>query len=109
MTSVPVGVGHLEQQVVAGDAGVVDQHDRRAELGGDPVDGGLHLLGVADVGADGQRPAAGGLDRLDGALGVGLVEVEHGDGEPVLGQPLGGGGADAAGGAGDDRDAGPSR
>ena len=61
---VPVGVGHLEQQVVAGDPGVVHQHDRRAELRGDPVDGGLHLLGVADVGAHGQRAAAGGLDRL---------------------------------------------
>ena len=38
---VPVVVGHLEQQVVAQDAGVVDQHDRRAELVGDPGHGGV--------------------------------------------------------------------
>ena len=46
-------------------------------------------VGVADVGAHGQRPATGGLDRLDGALGRRLVQVEHGDGEPVL-RPAGG-------------------
>ena len=46
------------------------------------------LLGVGDVGADGERAAAGGLDRLDGVLAGGLVEVEHGDREPVGGQPL---------------------
>ena len=67
------------------------------EFRGDPVDGGLHLLGVADVGAHRQRPPAGGLDRRDGALRVGLAQVEDGDGEPVGGQPLRGGRADAAG------------
>ena len=61
-----------------------------------------HLLGVADVGTDGQRLAAGGLDRLDGALGRRLVEVEHGDGEPVLRQSECGRGTDAAGRAGHD-------
>ena len=49
---VPVLVGHLEQQVVAGDAGVVDQHVDPAELVDDPRDRGLDGLGVADVGAD---------------------------------------------------------
>jgi hypothetical protein len=38
---VPVVVGHLEQQVVAGDAGVVDQDVDAAELLDDPVDRGL--------------------------------------------------------------------
>ena len=52
---VPVVVAHLEQQVVAGDAGVVDQHGGRAELGGHPLDGGRDLLGVRHVGADGER------------------------------------------------------
>ena len=70
------------------------------------VDGGLDLLGVADVGADGQRLATGGLDRLDGGLGGGLVEVEDGDGEPVLRQPEGRRCTDAAGGTGDDGHAG---
>ena len=78
-----------------------------AELGGDPVDGGLHLLGVADVGAHGQRPAAGGLDRLRRCPGRRPPSrSSDGDGEPVRGQPEGGGRADAAGGAGDDRDRG---
>jgi hypothetical protein len=101
---VPVGVCHLEQQVVAGDPGVVHQHDRRAQLRGHAVDGGLRLLGVPDVGPHRQRPAAGCLDLPHSALRVGLGEVEDGDGEPVLGQPAGGGRADASGGAGDDGD-----
>ena len=50
---VPVVVGHLEQQVVAEHAGVVDQHRGRAELGHDLVDRGLDLVGLAHVGADG--------------------------------------------------------
>jgi hypothetical protein len=102
---VPVGVGHLEQQVVAGDPSVVDQHDRRAELGGYPVDRRLHLLGVPDVGAHRQRPATRGLDRLHRVAGVVLLQVDHRHGEPVGGQPLRGGRTDTARGAGDDRDA----
>ena len=67
---VPVGLGHLEQQVVAGDAGVVDQHGRRAELGGDPRrrrprPASASLTSAPTASA---RPP-GGLDRLDGALG----------------------------------------
>ena len=50
------------------------------------------------------RPPARG-DRLDGPLAGALVEVEHGDGAALGGQPYGGRGADAACCAGDDRDA----
>ena len=48
---VPVVLGHLEDQVVADDAGVVDEHDRRPELVGDPGDAGLDLRGIRDVDA----------------------------------------------------------
>ncbi len=83
MTVSQSSVGHLEQQVVAGDAGVVDQHRRRAELLGDPVDRGLHGLLVGDVDAHGERAATGGLDLGDDRAAGGLVEVEDRDGEPV--------------------------
>jgi hypothetical protein len=46
---VPVVHRHLEQHVVADDAGVVHQERRGAELGGDPLDGRGDLLLVRDV------------------------------------------------------------
>ena len=73
------------------------------ELVGDPRDGGLDLAGVGDVAADGDGLAARGGDLLHGVLAGGLVEVEHGDGAALGGQPYGGGGADAPGRTGDDR------
>ncbi len=51
---------------------------------------------------DREAPAARGLDLGDDCSASGLVEVEDGDGIPVGGQALGDGGADAAGGTGDD-------
>ena len=102
MTASQSSTRHLEEQVVAGDAGVVDQDGRRAELGGDALDGGLDRVGVGDVGADRERPAAGGVDASTVVFAGGLVEVEDGDGVAVRGQPQGGGRADAACGAGDD-------
>ena len=56
---VPVVLGHLEQQVVPGDPGVVDQHAERAELLGDPVDGGGDLPASATFAAEPERPAPG--------------------------------------------------
>ena len=103
MTVSQSDVAHLEQQVVAEHARVVDQDRRRAELGGDPRDGGLDLRRVGDVAADREGLAAGRGDLLDGVLAGRLVEVEHGDGAALGGQPYGGGGADAARRAGDDR------
>ena len=102
---VPVGVAHLEQQVVAEHTGVVDQDGRRAELGGDPGDRRLHLRRVGDVAADGDGLAAGLGDLLDGVLAGRLVEVEYGDGAALGGQAYGGGRADTAGRARHDGDA----
>jgi hypothetical protein len=88
---VPLVVGHLEEQVVADDAGVVHQYRRRSELVGDPGDRRRHLLGVGDVGPRAQRAATELGDLVDGRLAGGLVEVEDGDVEPVGGQPQRGG------------------
>ena len=91
-------------QVVAGHPGVVDEHGRLAELGDDLLDGRAHLVAVGDVRPDGDRLATRLLDLADG-LGAGLLgEVKHRDGHPVGGEALGGARADAAGGAGHDRD-----
>src|SRR6266540_1502891 len=99
---VPVLVGHLEQQVVPGDPGVVDQYGRRPQLGGDAFHRGVDRLGVAHVRADREGAATGGFDRLHGVAAGRFLQVEHGHGEAVGGQSSGDGGTDAAGGAGDD-------
>jgi hypothetical protein len=101
---VPVVLGHLEEQVVAEHARVVDQHGGRAELGGDLRDRGLDLIGLADVGAGGDRAAAGGGNRVDGVSAVALLQVEHGDRHPVGGKAARGGRADAPRATGDDGD-----
>ena len=85
---VPVGLGHLEDQVVADDARVVDEHDGRAELVGHPGDAGLDLRGVGDVDPDPDGAAAGVADPRGDRLAGRLVEVEHRHGEPVAAEPL---------------------
>ena len=100
---VPVIERHLEQHVVPDHTRVVDQDRNRAELLGDLVDGGLHLVGITDVRADSQRLAAGRRNRIDGRAAVAFLQVEHANGEPVRGQALGGGCADTASRAGDNR------
>src|SRR6202021_3558538 len=55
-------------------------------------------------GPDRDRPATRLLDLGDGLGAIGLVEVEHRDGQPVSGEALGGAGPDAPGGPGHDRD-----
>jgi len=103
MTWVPVVVGELVEHRVAGDSGVGDQGVQPAELPGrlsehlgdmSPVG---HVAAEADDGA-----AGGGGDAVGGGLGAGLVDVEHGDGESVAGEPLRDRLADAAGAAGHD-------
>jgi hypothetical protein len=101
----PVVLGHLEQQVVAQHAGVVDQHGGAPSSATDPLGRGRDLGRVGDVGADGERGAAGVVDAGDGAGAGALVQVHHGDRHAVGGELAGGGFTDAAGGSGDDRDA----
>ena len=75
-----------------------------AQFGDDGGEGRLDPGGVRDVHRDGERPAAVLLDRGDGVGALGGVQVQDGYGEAVGGQALGGGGADAACGTGDDGD-----
>ena len=102
---VPLLVGDLHELLEAGHPGVVDQDERRPDLGTDPLDGGVHL------GAVGHVDTAGG-HRLEPACrelaGHGVrrlaIQIEHHDGEPVLGQAGGDGPADARSGPGHEGD-----
>src|SRR5205085_11646604 len=102
---VPVVLAHLEQQVVAGDAGVVDEDVDPTQVRDDPLDRGLDGGGVGHVGADadglgtpGDRKPAGRLAR------GGLVEVDDRDRGALLGEPGGGAEPDPARCTGDDGD-----
>ena len=72
----------------------------------DGVERRLHLCGLRDVAADGDRPAAGPLDGGHDLLRPGLVaRVVHADGHAVARQPLGDRAADPARAPGDEGDA----
>ena len=75
-----------------------------AELSGYPVDSGLDLVGLADVGADRERAPAVVLDLLHRGRAIGLAEVEYGHSHTVGGQPDSRPRADAASCSGHDRD-----
>ena len=83
------------------DAGVGDEDIEPAEVLDDLREGGLDFGLVADVGGDRDRFAAGLADVVDGRLGAGSVPVEDRDPAAFLGQPFGGGLADARPGTGD--------
>ena len=86
------------------DAGVVDEHVDPSELGHRGVDERLALLGVGDVGGDRDDAAPGVAYELRGLLEpVDPSGAERHVG-PGLGQGLGERDAEAAGGAGHDRD-----
>jgi len=80
------------------------KHCGRAEFGGYPVDSGLDLVGLADVGADRERAPAVVLDLLHRCRAIGLAEVQDGHGHTVGGQPDSRPRANAAGCSGHDRD-----
>ena len=105
LAAVPVGFGHVRQQVVGVPAGVVDEGVDAAEA----IEGGLdHVFAAghgADVGVDVGRAAAGGSDFGFDLLAAVVVEVGEDDGHAVFGEGDGGVAADALGGAGDDGDA----
>ena len=52
---VPILVGHLVDQIVAGDAGIVDEDVERAEPLGDLLDHRLDLGGYRDIGLEADR------------------------------------------------------
>ena len=62
---VPVGAFHAHDELVAGDAGIVDQDVDFAELGDDGFDGGFNLLFVGNVESECGCCAAGGGDFGD--------------------------------------------
>ncbi len=100
----PLGEAEILQQVHDLDAGVADQDVDPAPGPRHPLDPGIHLAFVGHVHGDGHdlRPLPAELGR--GGLGGGLRQIGDGD---LRSLPREGGGdrlADAAGGAGDDRD-----
>ncbi len=86
------------------DTGVVEHQVGLAEAFGHPVGGGLDCGAVGDVDGQGERGAAGGLDVLDQAVETLLATGQYDDGGAEFGEPFGGDGTHAAGGAGDDGD-----
>jgi hypothetical protein len=111
---VPVGLGHVDQDPVPQDAGVVDQDVEVAEGLDGGVDQPLAALPVADVVGVGHRLAAGGGDLVHHLLGRRPVVprpvhraaqvVDH-HAWPLRPRRAGRAPADAATGPGDDRDA----
>ena len=97
-------LGRLQQRLGDRQPGVVDDEVDAAEGEQRGVDRGPHGVGVGDV--DGDADGDVGAAELGGRRG-GLVDVEVGDDDAraVGGEPGGDGLADAAGGAGDERDA----
>jgi hypothetical protein len=103
---VPIVVGHLVDQIVAGDAGVVDEDVERAEAQRDLLDQALDFVGDGDIGLEAERldPIARG-DLCRHRLGGVKIEIAQRHRSAVLGQPFGGRRADPARPAGDQRDA----
>ena len=75
---VPVGALHAHDELIAGDAGVVDQDIDLAELGDGGLDGGLDLLFVGDIESEGRGFAAGGGDFGDQFVELFLIASGYG-------------------------------
>ena len=99
---VPVGALHAHDELVAGDAGVVDQDVDFAELGDDGFDRGFDLLFVGDVESEGGGLAAGGGDFADQFVQFFLIASGYGHGRAVFGEAQGAGASDALRRAGDE-------
>ena len=98
---VPVLPGHLEQQVVADHASIVDQPRGRPQVSGHRAHCCLHLVSPADIGTDRDRLTASRGDGIHGGTASVGLQVERGDRHPVPGQAAGCGSADPAGRTGD--------
>ena len=103
---VPILVAHLVDQVVAGDAGIIDQDVERAEPFGNLRHGAVDLGGLRDIAfqADRRHLMRGG-DLFGRRFGTGAVEIGDRDRGAILGEPLRRRRADATGTARDQRDA----
>ena len=84
--------------------GVVHPHVDRSELGLDPVRGPVHLLGVGDVGGDGQGSTSLGAHVGRRPVQTRLPPGQKRDVVAVSGERDGGGPPDAGRGTGDDCD-----
>ena len=100
---VPIIDGHLEQHVVADDAGVVDQHDRRAEFLGNLGHGRSDRVLVRHVGADGDRRPARIVDRRNGGAHESASRSSTATAIPSAANPLRHASADPSRRTGDDR------
>ena len=100
----PLVVRHLEEQPLAGDAGVVDEDVEAARALDDRVDQTGRLRTVAHVGLVHEGMPAVRLDRAERVLGaLVLLAVVDADGRARARQPLRDRAADAARGTRDQR------
>ena len=103
----PVGLGELPHRAARAHAGVVADDVERAELVHRPRGQRIDVDSLGHVGADGEHPGAALADLAD-LLGRHrervILDVGHHDVHPFCGERVGQRSADAAGGAGDDRD-----
>ena len=76
---VPVGAFHPHDELVAGDAGIVDQDVDLAELGDGRLDRGFNLLFVADIEGEGGCFAVCGGDLIHQLIQLVLIARGHCD------------------------------
>ena len=98
-------VAQQRQQVVAHDAGVVDQHVDAPAAGDDLLDRRCDRSGVRDVDLHRLGLAAGQCHCADDvARSLGVAAVKEDDVDAIAREPFDDGAADAAAAAGDQRD-----
>src|SRR5207302_10441721 len=102
---VPILVAHLVDQVVTGNAGIVDEDVEGAEPFDDLRHGAVDLGSLRDVAFQPDRRHAERRGKLlRRGFGAGAVEIGDRDRGAILGEPLSRRRADAASPAGDQRD-----
>src|SRR5271157_523814 len=100
---IPVGALHAHDQLIAGDAGVVDQDIYLAELRDGGFDRGLDLLFVADIESKCARLAARSADFTDHFVQLFLIPCGDRNSRAVFGKAQGAGASNALRGASDQR------
>ncbi len=100
---VPVGALHAQGELVAGDAGVIDQNVDFAEAGDGGLDAGLDLLFTGHIDLEGFSLPTGTADLVGGFLQLLLIPRRQGHGGARFRQRQGAGAPDALRGAGHQR------